>query len=510
MPHLFSVESMQKATESMSQLVGGYLPSVLAALIILVAGWLVALLIAAIVRTGLRKTGLNDRLGRWFVSEPGEKAPEVDRCVAKGVFYLLMLFVLVAFFQTLGLTLVTQPLTVFLNQLFEYAPRLLGAGVVLLFAWLVAIVLRLLTKKILTAVRFDRRLNQQTGGEDEEPIPVTKTLAEAVYWLVFLLFLPAVLDALAIPGLLAPVQDMVGKLLGFLPNLFAGFALLVIGWFVARIVQRIVANLLAAVGIDQLSERVGLSAALGKSRLSAVLGLIVYALILIPVIVAALNALAIEAVTRPASEMLNTLLAALPGILAAVLVVAIAYVVGRVVATLATSLLTGVGFDRLFVALGVSKEPVPGKRTPSEIVGTLVMVAVVFFAVMQAMPLLGFDLMAGLLAQFLVFAGHVVMGLVIFTLGLYLAKLISDTIRSTGMAQANLMAVLARIAVLVFAGAMGLKQMGLADDIVNLAFGLTLGAIAVAAAIAFGVGGRDAAKNVIEDMLKKQRQIDRD
>jgi len=68
------------------------------------------------------------------------------------------------------------------------------------------------------------------------------------------------------------------------------------------ILQQILTNLLAAIGADRLSERMGLAPALGEQRLSGLLGLVVYALILIPVLIAALNALALEAITRTRHE----------------------------------------------------------------------------------------------------------------------------------------------------------------------------------------------------------------
>ena len=52
---------------------------------------------------------------------------------------------------------------------------------------------------------------------------------------------------------------------------------------------------------------------------------------------------------------------------------------------------------------------------------------------------------------------------------------------------------------------MGLRAMGLADDIVNLAFGLTLGAIAVAFALSFGLGGREAAGEHMQHWLSQFR-----
>jgi hypothetical protein len=496
------MQPFQVFLEQMAQLVGGYIPNLIAALAILIVGWLVALIVSAIVRGALRRTTLDDRLARWIMGEEAAEGVEVERQIARGVYYLIMLFVLIAFFQTLGLTLITEPLNRLLVQVFQYAPRLLGAGLLLLIAWIVASALRLVISRVLTAAKIDERLGSEAGLEEEKRVPLAETLGNAVYWLVFLLFLPAVLSALELEGLLQPVQGMINQILGFLPNIFAAGLILAIGWFVARIVQQIVTNLLAAVGADRLSERVGLAPVLGKQQLSGLLGLVVYVLILIPVLIAALNALALEAITQPASNMLNVILDAIPAIFAATLVVVIAYVVGRVVARLITNLLTGVGFNAILARLGLGKELGEGERTLSEIVGYLVLVAIMLFAAIEASRLLGFVLLADLVAQFTVFAGQVMLGLIIFAIGLYLANLAAKTVQASGTAQAGLLALAARISIMVLAGAMALRQMGLANEIINLAFGLLLGAIAVAVALAFGLGGREAAAREIEEWLQ--------
>ncbi len=501
-----SQEEWGRVGTQTTQFFGHYVPNALAALAVLIIGWIIALAIAAVVRCTLKKMGIDRRLADSLLAEGATDHVQLSYRIGKGVFYLVMLFVLVAFFQTLGLTIVTQPLTAFLNQLFEYAPRLIAAAALLFLAWAVANVLRFVVRKVLTTTTIDRRLARGVGVEKEEDLPIAKTLSDATYWLVYLLFLPAVLDALAVPGLLAPVRDMVGKVLGFLPNLLAAAVILGIGWFVARIVQRISVNLLVAAGADRLSEKVGLSRAIGQNRLSTVLGLLIYILILVPVIVGSLNALQMEAVTGPASQMLNIILGTLPGILAAVLVVGVAYVVARVVAGLATNMLTAVGFDRLPAWLGLSAEPVAGRRTPSQIAGMLIMLAIVLFAVMQALPMLGFDLLAAMMYDFLTFAGRVVLGLAVFGFGLFLAKFVADMIRDSAIANARLLATIAQVAILVLAGAMGLRQMNLAQEIITLAFGLTLGAVAIAAAIAFGIGGRTAAKTLVDDFMKSRRK----
>ena len=495
---------MQEVLLNFVQLLLSSIPTVVGALAVLIIGWLIALVVSAVVRRALRRTTVDKRL-TGLIAVEGAEAIEVERWVGRGVFWLIMIFVLVAFFQVLGLTMITEPLNQLLIQVFQYAPRLIGGGLLLLFAWALASILRFFVTRVLKAAKLDERLGTLAGVVEEERVPLSKTLGDAVYWLVFLLFLPALLGALAVEGLLEPVQGMISNILEFLPNIFAAGLILAIGWFVARIVQRIVTNLLAAIGTDRLSERVELDRVLGKQRLSGVLGLIVYFLILIPVLIAALNALGLDAITEPASNMLNVILTALPGIFAAGLLVAIAYVVGRVVSGLITNVLTGIGFNAILARLGVGKEPAEGERTLSEIVGYLVLVGVMLLASMEAAHLLGFTLLADLVAEFTFFAGQVVLGLIIFGIGLYLANLAAEVVKASGAAQASLLALAARISILVLAGAIALSQMGLAGEIINLAFGVLLGAIGVAVALAFGLGGREIAARELEEWLKSVR-----
>lgn len=502
--------------------IGGYLPRLAGALAVLVIGWLIALLVSRLARAALRKTSIDNKIAGWVRGE-GEAVPDVEPAIGRVVFWLLMIFVLIAFFQILDLTVVTEPLNTFLNQIFEYAPRLLSAGVLLLVAWLVASGVRLVLRTALRGLRLDERVGSEVksveaaaaeGGEAEGATPekagLSMMLSETVYWLVFLLFLPAVLDALALEGLLSPIRSMVGKLLDFLPNLFAAAVIFLIGWFVARIVQRIVSNLLAAVGLDGVGEKIGLDKVLGKQRLSGLLGMLVYALILIPVLISSLNALKLDAITRPASAMLDRILTALPALFGAALIVVIAYVVGKVLSGLVTNLLRAAGFGRGLAKLGLKWKREDDEGGPSALAGRLLLVVIMLFAAIEALNLLEFSALAVLVSSFIVFLGNVLLGLVIFGLGLYLGNLAAEAIRSSRGKQSSLLATAAQFAILVLAGAMALRQMNVAEDIINLAFGLLLGAAAVAAAIAFGMGSRGVARGMVERWAGSYLPDDRD
>ncbi len=477
-------------------------PNLISALIVLVVGWIVALIIASLVKKGLAKTGWGKRIANRMGDEA--KGIDPDTWISKIVYYILLIFVLVAFLEVLGLTVIVDPLNQMLTELLAYAPRILGGLIIAVVAWIAAVVARKIVASALKASKVDENIGSQTGLEQKQ-VPLSNSVAEAVYWLVWLIFLPMILDALGLGGILAPIQLMLSKILVFLPSLIAAIIILVVGWFIAKIIRRIVTNLLVALGSERFSEKIGLSKVLGKQGLGGLIGLIVFILVLIPVLIAALQALAIDAVTQPVSNMLNQLLNALPAIFGSALVLIIAYILGKVVGELVANLLGALGFNRILIHLGLGKEPAEGQRTPSEVVGYLAFVAIMLLALIEASQILSFTLLADLIAGFTIFAGRVVLGLVIFGLGIYLANLASNAMISSGMSEARLLALAARIAILVFAGAMALLEIGVADQIISLAFGLLLGAIAVALALAFGLGGREAAAQEIEKWRRSMK-----
>ncbi|MBN1992027.1 MAG: mechanosensitive ion channel [Anaerolineae bacterium] len=496
---------MQQLYEQLAITLGNYVPSLIGALVILILGWLAAWLISAIVRGVLKHTTLDNRIAGWAGIDKDQSGYRLENTVSKVIFYILMIFVLVAFFQALGLTIITEPLNNLLNVVFAYIPNLLAAGALLLVAWIIAAGTKFVVSRGIQATKLEERLTSQADLEEPGRVRLSDSLANVAYWFIFLLFLPAILGALNMAGLLDPVQGMINELLAYLPNVLGAAIIVLVGWFLARIIRQIVTGLLASLGTDQLSERVGLNRVVGEQKLSSIVGTVVYVLVLIPVIIAGLQALQIEAISAPATSMLNTLLEAVPAIFGAMLVLGITYLIGRLVAGLVSNVLSSIGFDRILSLIGLGREPQEGQRTPSEIVGYLVLIGLMLFATVEAAELLGFEIVAVLVADFLAFAGQVILGLIIFGLALYLGNLAYSVIMSTVRTNTNLLAQAARLAIIVLGTTMALRQMDVAEDIVNLAFGLLLGAIAVAIALAFGLGARDTAGREVESWLQQFR-----
>ena len=479
---------MEDVINEFRDTVGPYLPRVAGALAIIIVGWLLAHLASRAVQGAVRRARLDGALADLLGGTDG--AAGAGRAAGAAAFWIGMLLVAVAALQALALDQVSEPLNESLNEIFAFLPRAVGAALLLVAAIVVARFLRGLVSRGLLLAGVDRRLDEQAVGQPE--VRVSTAVSEASFWLTLLLFLPAILGVLAIEGLTDPVGNMVDRVLVFAPNLVAAGVILGVGVLAARILRRIVANLAQSVGADGVGERVGLTGDNGTQRLSELLGLVVYALILIPVIVSALNALQIDAVADPTSNMLDRMLSAVPSILAASAIIALAYVVGRIVADLVTGVLAGAGFNALPERLGLRSPDATG-MTPSRMAGSLVFAGIVIAAGMEAVNALGFDRLSDLTGQFVVFGGQILFGLAIVAVGLFIANAAANAVAASAVGQARTIAVITRVVIVAFAAALGLQEMGIANEIVLLAFGIPLGALALATAVAVGVGGRDLA-----------------
>jgi hypothetical protein len=484
--------------------IGTSLLNLLIALLVLIVGYIVARILAGVIRRLLKRTEIDNRLAN-VLSEPDEQRDfNIEDLIARIVFWILMLFVLAAFFFRLGLAGIASPLAGFLENLTSvYLPRLIAAGVLLVIAWLVATALRILIRKGAELLKLDERISKYGALEEDEQVSVGESIATAVFWFVFLLFLPPVLAALGINAIAQPIQGVFDSVISYIPNLLAAGIVFLIGWFIARIVRQIVTNLLKAVGADAFGARVGLTLERGLSDL---LGMIVYVIILLITVITALEELDITALSEPTTQLLSTIVNVIPDLIGAALIVIIAYAVARLLMTLVTDLLRGIGFDSLPERLGLSWS---GTRTPSQWLGYLLFIVVMIYAASAAVELLGSAFLVETLDAFTAFFWRVILAVVIFAIGLYLARLAHDTIISTGTNNALFLARVARVAIIVFAAAFGLRGIGVANEIINLAFGITLGALGVAVALAlglgFGLGSKEIAGREVDNFLSSMR-----
>lgn len=500
----------EQLVELMSGNLGLSLINLCKAILVLLAGLVIATLVRQTLTKFSKRRQLNNKLASVMEKEPGTKPLEVESWIAQLAYWTIILLTLVGFLQTLKLEAVAQPFNNLLNQVFGFLPSLAGAGTILVGVWAIATLVRILIKGVARSLKLDERLGAGVEGlKVKNRLYFSETLSNAAYWFIFLLFLPSVLDVLGLQGTLKPVQALLNDILTVFPNILAALIIGTVGWVVAGIIRQIVSNLLASMGVNAIGTKLGIAE--NTQSLAQVLGTIAYILVLIPIAIAALDALKIAAISLPATQMLSQIMAYLPKLFTAGIILALAYLAGRYAAALIIDILKGLGFDRLGEKLGfaATENITEGNtlyKSPAEIVGILTLLAVMLVATITAVDILQLAALETLLQSLLIIGGKVIIGLLVFALGLWLANLAFKIISSPQNRQAQILGQTTRIVIITFASAMALEQMGLASSIVNLAFGLLFGAIAVAVALAFGLGGIDIAGSQIESQVKSLRQ----
>lgn len=472
---------------------GQHLPGIFGALAVLIGGWLIAVLVRAGLNRFLHMIGINNR-----ISESTGQEVDLASGISLGAFILILLITLIGVFSSLNLQAVSAPFNVMVTEIFEYLPRIFAGLILLAIAWGIATLVRLLATKALSSVNLDEKLSKEAGMQ-----PMSNNVGNMLFWIIILMFLPALLSTFELNGLLAPVQGMVDEFLAMVPNIFAGGVIALVGWVVAKILRGLVTNILATSGIDNISKTAGIESK-SNIKLSNVIGMLVFIFVFIPTLIAALDALQMETISQPASHMLAMMFEAVPNILAAAVILTITYYVAKFIAALVVNLLAGIGFNGVPAKLGYA-DTFTSKSTISDLVGKIIIFFAMLFATVEAANRLGFSQVSDIMGMFIQFGGDVLLGSVILMVGFWLANLAYSAIDRASGKQSSGLANIARIAIIGLVVAMGLRAMGIADDIVNMAFGLTLGSVAVAVALAFGLGGREAAGKQLEYWFSKMR-----
>ena len=396
------------------------------------------------------------------------------------------------------------------DQLYLWGPRVLLAILILIVTHFIAKAVQWAVAKGIDKVPVLKR-HPQAGGQS-----VGIELGRLAYWLVWLVGLIAALQPLGLSQVITPVTLLTNEVFAFIPHLLGAVLIFFAGLILGRIVGHIIEAALGALNLERLASRAGLKlgdtpvavdtagnatdgAAPARSTLARAIGMTVSAIIIVFAAIAALQALGISAIADPAVAMLQTIAVAIPRVFAALVWLAIAFLIGRWVKTLIETVLPSLRFDDSVRALGI----MPASSNPSRVVGAIAMTAILLAAAIEAARQLGGDSVAALLFQITALGGKVIFGTVIIVVGLFLARMLAALVgSSTG--ESGFAQTIVKYAIIALFTAIGLTFMGLADQIVMMAFGLILGSAAIATALAFGLGGRDAAARILEDWAERQ------
>ena len=388
-------------------------------------------------------------------------------------------------------------------------PNLITGILLVLVAWVVATLVKKAVEAGLEAVNLDNKLSEWGAvSTPEQGRSSIEILARVLYYLVWILFLPGIFETFGLTSVYQPIQNMVNTGLAYLPNIIGAIVLVVIATLLGKFVKNLVYNLALSLNVDRWvskftnrEEHSDVSAGVATERkdtIANVLANIAYVLVLIPILVIALETLGIRSISEPIVNVLNTILAAIPNILVAVVLLGIGIVIAKFVGDLVTSLLRGTGINNVTKGIDVKGTQ---NLDLAKISGQIVTGLIGLFFFVEALNALNLVVLNAIGAAIIGYLPNVIFAIIILALGIiggqWLAGLIS---KSTGSKWAGR---LVQYVLIGFALFMVLDQLNFATTIVNAAFIFVIGGLSVAFALAFGLGGRDFAAKQLEKLDQK-------
>lgn len=474
------------------------------AILVLLIGWIVAVIVSGQAALLVTRLGFDKKINRCLPQGSELAEASASKFIGRFVYYLILLLAILGCLTALKLTQAAEPIKDFVGSLTAYAAKIIGAVALAFIAWVVATVLRYGANTLMKMLRFDERFAKYVDGKNGET-SLSETVSAILYWVVLLFFLPSILNVLEIKGITEPIQQMFTRILGYIPNLIAAAAILFVGLIAAKIVRKAVTGLIMISGIDALGEKAGVSKLFGDKGLSSMIGIVAYVLVAIPVVISSLTALKIDSLSNSVAGFFDKLLNATGDILGAALLIFVAFLAGSFVSGLVTQIFENFGFNQLLAKLGFTSKEEKDSNLPSVVVGKLTFLTIIFMAAVAASDILNFTELSRLLRTFMEFGGNIIVGVIVLLIGIWVANFAASAIRGKCN---DVVVMVVRIAVLIFTGAIAIHNMNIGGPIVQTAFTLLLGAVCVAIALAFGLGGRDFAAKKLDEWTRKTAKKD--
>ena len=215
---------------------------------------------------------------------------------------------------------------------------------------------------------------------------------------------------------------------------------------------------------------------------------------------------------EPINEFLRGFISFLPGLLAMLFILILGFISAWIVRIVLLRIFKVINFDiwcdRVGLTAIIRKGDVWAK--PSEVFGRILFWFLIILFLMIGLSALQLKTIDGLIAQFFLYIPRAFSALLILIVGYIFAGFVSRAVLiaavNSGYHYAKILAEAVRLLFVVLILAMSLEQLQIAPGIVMAAFSIIFGGIVLALAIAFGVGGIDAAKRIIERGGEERRE----
>lgn len=387
------------------------------------------------------------------------------------------------------------------DDLMSGVPSVVEALILLIIAFIAATIVRELVFKTMKLVKIDSGL-EKAKIEDDKKTSLKEFIGKLFYLITFVLFIPGIFQKLGLTDVAEPIINMMNKLLEYMPNIIAAVVILIIGLCIAKIVKELLIPVFKKLKVDSYLTKVGFEDT-DKVSLAEVFAKAIYVLILVPVIIASLDALKVEAISKPSTEMLNDILIFMPRAVIAIVVL----FVGRFIASLACDLL-----EKVLVSIGTDKvtENLVKKADSksendlslSKVIANIVKYVIIIFFLVEGLNILKLEVLTSIGSKVIAYMPYAISSVIIIGIAFFAGNFVENSIVDK-FSDSKVTALIAKVAIFTVGVFIALYQLGIAKGLVNSAFIIILSAFAVAFAISFGVGGRDFAKNMLGKLEKK-------
>lgn len=214
----------------------------------------------------------------------------------------------------------------------------------------------------------------------------------------------------------------------------------------------------------------------------------------------------------PVREMLTKIMAYLPVLLGALIILIVGWMVAKTIRWIVDSLLQAIRFDTLADKAGISEVLRKGdlKITPRKVLSGLVYWLVIIMVLVMVVNALGLPKASDILAGLFAYVPNVIAALFILVVAMFLASFVSGIVRiaagNANLPKPDLLAGISRWAIIIFAVTISLAQLGIAPLLVTATFNIILGGIVLALALAFGLGGKDAAAKYLDELKQRRSE----
>ena len=375
----------------------------------------------------------------------------------------------------------------------EYGPNILFAiGIMILF-WIIA---KFASGLVAAGINKTGLAQKANANNERGQDSFGRNLGKAVYWVIILIGLIQALTQLGMTQIVDPMNEMMREIFVYIPKIFG--AALIFGLFmiVANVLRQAAKSVL--IFADPMPAKFGL--ATEDVNISGITSTVLSGIITITGLIAALKVLAIDAISIPATQLLNDVMGTIPKILIAGIIMAVFVFIARFVSGLARKTLPGLGIDSAVSELGILKGADRG-MTASGLIASGASFFIILLGSIQALEALEFAALTDALYIVMDMGAKIAFGTFIIFAGVFLARMITGLMASAGDGATDFAANLVKWVIIIFSVILGISRMGLdptgGEFILDIAKYLVLAA-AAAGALAFGLGGKDWAAAQLE------------